>query len=166
MRWLRSEYHALSSLRAPQPCSPSAYKDTTTRIPSMSSIRALSRNCSLATLKHNYVHYDTCQPRCANTCALPRMSSTRSHAPQLPFLLLSTLTLPSGSHAPRAGITTPVPGKNMNCLDSSNIPRFIATCFQASPLSSPLLSAYTALMGPLPGHFIVWTRRRYPTRRN
>ncbi|KAF8497942.1 hypothetical protein F5888DRAFT_265459 [Russula emetica] len=60
MRWLRSKYHAFSSLRAPQPYPPSTYKDTTTtRIPSMSSISSLPRNCSLATPKHNYVHYDT-----------------------------------------------------------------------------------------------------------
>jgi hypothetical protein len=155
MRWLRSKYHALSSLRAPQPYPPSTYKDTTTRIPSLSSIRALLRNCSLATPKHNYVHYDTCRSRCANTWASPRMTPTHSHVPQLPFLLLPTLTLPCGLHSPRAGIT-PVPGKTRTVLAPSAIP-----CLTANlPPGLSLSSAYTAHLGPNS------RRRRYPTRRN
>jgi hypothetical protein len=109
----------------------------------MSSIRALPRNCSLATPKHSYVHYDTCRSRCANIWASPQMSPTHSHVPELPFLLLPTLTLPCGSHAPRASIA-PVPGKTRTVLTPSAIP-----CLTASP--PPSLSPVVrlcCLLGP------------------
>jgi hypothetical protein len=75
------------------------------------------------------------------TGASHRMSSTRSHVPQLPFLLLSTLTLPCGSHAPRAGIA-PVPGKTRTVLTPSDIP-----CLTAS--LRPSLSPVVRLRCPL-----------------
>jgi hypothetical protein len=88
------------------------------------------------------------------------MSRTHSHVPQLPFLLLPTLTLPCGSHAPRAGIA-PVPGKTRtasvrlttsHCKPASKPlscrPPTLPTCahFQASQT----LSYGRAVVIPLP----------------
>jgi hypothetical protein len=123
------------------------------------------RNCSMATPKHNYVRCDTCRSRCANTWPSLRMSLTRSHVPQLPFLLLPTLTLPCGPHAPRARIA-PVPGKTRTVLTPSDIQYHVS--LQACVRASPLSPAYAAHSGPLPDltNFIVWMARRYPARRH
>ncbi len=66
------------------------------------------------------------------TEASPRMSLTRSHVPQLPFLLLPTLTLPCGSHAPRAGHSA-CSRQNTNCLDPAR-----HTMSHSEPASKPL----------------------------
>ncbi|KAN0103632.1 hypothetical protein V8E52_011770 [Russula decolorans] len=133
MRWLRSKYHALSSLRAPQPYSPSTYKDTTTRTPSMSSIRALPHNCSLTTPKHNYVHhYDTCRSRYANNWSITSNvfdPFTRSPAALSPPVHLNPtlrLTCPTCGHSACSR-------QNTNCFDP--IRHTMSYC---EPASKPL----------------------------
>jgi hypothetical protein len=83
--------------------------DITTRIPSMSSIRALPAIALRAMPKHTYLHYDACQSRCANTWATsPNVFDTFTRFPVVlspPALLNSKLS--HSPHAPRAA--TPVP---------------------------------------------------------
>ena len=93
----------------------------------MSSIRALPLNCSLATLKYNYVHdYDTCRPRCANTWASARN-------------VLDTFTRSPVALSPPAHLK---PTLRLTCPTCVSL----LACVEASPLSP----AYAAHLGPLP----------------
>jgi hypothetical protein len=152
MRWLRSKYHALSSLRAPQPYPPSTYKDTTTRIPSISSIRALPHKCSLATPNITM----------SNKTHVGQGAPTPGHHLECrtfdPFTRSPVALSPPAHLNPTLRLTCPTCGhntcsrQNMNCLDP--VRHTMSHCESASkplPVVRPTL-------GPIPGltNSIVW----------
>ena len=111
----------------------------------MSSIKALPRNCSLATPKHNYVYdHDTCRSRCANNWSItsnvfdPSKRSPAALSP--PAHLNPTLQL----ICPTCGHST-CSRPHTNCLDP--ISHTMSHCEPASkPL--PYRPPFRCLLGP------------------